>query len=65
MDSNRSCDFIRSASECELAAGFLGLSDTSVASVSIDYGPPYCYYKAANSLDEKLFFNTHVSKPFF
>ena len=57
-DSATSCDFIRSASECESAANELGLSDLSANIFtwgSANY-PPFChivngvlYFNAANT----------------
>ena len=54
-ESVTSCDFIRSASECESAANKLGLSDLSagiVTSVNANY-PPFCYI-----VNDRLYFST-------
>ena len=48
-DPTTTCDFIKTASECELAAQSLNLSDTTarlVGGYSTD--PPYCYEEDGN-----------------
>ena len=51
------CDYITTSSECEAAATYLGLSDTSatpspINSLDRTYDPPYCYIE-----DGQLKFN--------
>ena len=61
-DPGMTCDPIMSSSECEAAAQYLGLSDTS-ASASASQGnldPPYCYFEG-----DRLQFNgdgTHTGE---
>ena len=43
-----SCDFVRSATECESAANKLGLSDVTVVhdgQIDVDFDPPFCYFE--------------------
>ena len=44
------CNFITTISECEAAAQYLGLSDTSATTVNNkgNGDPPYCYYEGGN-----------------
>ena len=44
------CDFITTSSECEVAAQYLGLSDTSAAASSNkgSHDPPYCYIEGGS-----------------
>ena len=44
------CNFITTISECEAAAHYLGLSDTSATIVNNkgNGDPPYCYYEGGN-----------------
>ena len=47
--------------DCESAAGALGLSDTTAQAVStglLQERPPYCYYKASNPINDRLWFNS-------
>ena len=44
-DPEITCDPITSSSECEAAAEYLGLSDTSAESGTYKYiDPPYCFF---------------------
>ena len=50
-DSAISCDFVRSASECESAAHELGLSDVTVVDDGqngVTYDPPFCYFEGGS-----------------
>ena len=53
MPSTYTCDYITTSAECEAAAGYLGLSDTSatpspITSWDNQYDPPYCYIENGN-----------------
>ena len=46
MEVDNACDVITTSSECEAAAQYLGLSDTSARSSNAgSYDPPYCYFE--------------------
>ena len=50
-DSATSCDFVKSASECESVAHELGLLDVTVeddGQSGVDYDPPYCYFEGGS-----------------
>ena len=55
MDVPKTCNFIKTYSECEAAAQHLGLSDASATSSSNkgNHDPPYCYFEGG-----KLQFNS-------
>ena len=60
-DSAISCDFIRSASECESAANELGMSDITVVDDgqnSGTYDPPFCYFEGGSLKFNNLGTNT-------
>ena len=46
VEVDNACDVITTSSECEAAAQYLGLSDTSARSSNAgSYDPPYCYFE--------------------
>ena len=58
-DSASSCDFVRSATECESAANKLGMFDVTVeddGQFGVDYDPPLCYFEGG-SLKYNNFWN--------
>ena len=60
-DSAMSCDFVRSATECESAANELGLADVSVeddGQSGVDNDPPFCYFEFGSLKFNNLGTNT-------
>ena len=50
-DNAISCDFVRSASECESAANELGLADVTViddGQNGVSFDPPFCYFEGGS-----------------